>query len=82
MWGAGKRHSEGGVDNRRSVLGQDKLGVGRSLKGLLGDKPGFGGPLQVTFGGSCSPQVVDGSQDEPAGFLLIGGDAQHLHGRL
>lgn len=39
-------------------------------------------PLQVTFGGSCSPQVVDGSQDEPAGLLLIGGNAQHLHGRL
>lgn len=64
------------------MLDKDKLGVGQFSKSLLGDKPGFGAPLQVTFGGSCSPQVVDGSQDEPAGFLLIGGDAQHLHGRL
>lgn len=65
-----------------SLLGKDKLGVGRSPKGLLGNKPECGGPWQITFGGSCSPQVVDGSQDEPAGFLLIRGDAQRLHGRL
>lgn len=49
---------------------------------LLGDKPRRRDPLQVTFGSACSPQVVDGSQDEPAGFLFICGDAQHLHGGL
>lgn len=35
-----------------------------------------------TFGGSCSPQVVNGSQDEPQGLLLFTRDAQHLHGCL
>ena len=49
---------------------------------LPGDQPACGAPRWVTFGGACSPQVVDGSQDEPAGFLFIRGDAQHLHGRL
>lgn len=52
------------------------------LRDLPGDRPAYWDPLQVTFGGSCSPQVVDGSQNEPAGLLFIGGDAQHLHGRL
>ena len=49
---------------------------------LPGDQPACGAPRWVTFGGACSPQVVDGSQDEPTGFLFIRGDAQHLHGPL
>lgn len=49
---------------------------------LRGDKLRCWDPLHVTFGGACSPQVVDGGQDEPAGFLFIWGDAQHLHGSL
>lgn len=49
---------------------------------LPGDQPARWAPRWVTFGGACSPQVVDGSQDEPAGFLFVRGDAQHLHGRL
>lgn len=36
----------------------------------------------VTFRGPGSPQMVNGPQDEPEGFLLIAGDAHHLHGSL
>lgn len=35
-----------------------------------------------TFGGSGSTQVIDGSQDEPQGPLLLSGHSQDLHGRL
>lgn len=35
-----------------------------------------------TFGGSGSAQVIDGSQDEPQGLLLLTGHSQDLHGRL
>lgn len=36
----------------------------------------------VTFRGPRSPQMVNGPQDEPQGFLLITRDAHHLHGSL
>lgn len=36
----------------------------------------------VTFRGPGSPQVINGPEDEPEGFLLIAGDAHHLHGSL
>lgn len=35
-----------------------------------------------TFGGSGSAQVIDGSQDEPQGLLLLTGHSQDLHGSL
>ena len=57
-------------------------GRARRPPAFPGDQPACWAPRWVTFGGACSPQVVDGSQDEPAGFLFVRGDAQHLHGRL
>lgn len=35
-----------------------------------------------TFGGPGSPQVINGSQDEPQGLLLLARHPQHLHGGL
>ena len=81
-WETGKRHTQQRVITDTSVLGEDKPRVAGPPQALPGSKPGCWDPLRVTFGGACSPQVVDGSQDEPAGFLFIWGDAQHLHGGL
>lgn len=36
----------------------------------------------VTFGGPSSPQMINGPQDQPEGFLLVAGDAHHLQGSL
>lgn len=36
----------------------------------------------ATFGGSGSAQVIDGSQDQPQGLLLLSGHSQDLHGSL
>lgn len=35
-----------------------------------------------TFSRARCPQVVNGTEDKPEGFLLFTGDAQHLHGCL
>lgn len=39
-------------------------------------------PFLPTFGGAGSPQVINGSQDEPQGLLLLAGHPQDLHGGL
>ncbi len=36
----------------------------------------------LTLSSSCSPEMVDGPEDEPEGPLLVTADPQNLHGCL